>query len=282
MPRRTRAGFTLVELLVVITIIGILMGLLIPAVNYAREVARRNQCSTQIKNLAYAAIQYENTHKGLPGYLNEFGAYAATAPDPADPGNTPPAHFKAGGWAVALFPSLDAQPIYERWTEDRYPLLSTNANNQTPEDYSGDTAPNLAIMMCPSSPTTDSPNGKNSYVANNGMFPNATVGFAVAEDKANGAFNNKVAQVGPAGETVRLDDFKDGQGNTMLFSENLQAQPWYLVAPPGTDGSTTLAAGARRSIRGWSSACKVSSGTKWTKRPIRSRWSGPRPPSPRS
>src|SRR6056297_2878324 len=244
MPRRTRAGFTLVELLVVITIIGILMGLLIPAINYAREVARRNQCSTQIKNLAYAAIQYENTHKGLPGYLNRYGVYDATAADPADPGNTPPAHLKAGGWAVALFPSLDAQPIYERWTEDRYPLLSTNANNQTPEGYSGDTAPNLAIMMCPSSPTTDSPNGKNSYVANNGMFPNATVGFAVAEDKANGAFNNKVAQVGPAGETVRLDDFKDGQGNTMLFSENLQAQPWYLVAPPGTDGSTTLAAGA--------------------------------------
>ena len=65
--KNQRSGFTLVELLVVITIIGILMGLLIPVVNAARETARRNQCNTQIKNLALAAIQHENTKGELPG-----------------------------------------------------------------------------------------------------------------------------------------------------------------------------------------------------------------------
>ncbi|MBB3207925.1 prepilin-type N-terminal cleavage/methylation domain-containing protein [Rhodopirellula rubra] len=241
--KTNRSGFTLVELLVVITIIGILMGLLIPAVNAARETARRNQCSTQLKNLALAAIQHENAKGELPGYVQEYGNYS-TGTDPSDPTGTAPAnHVKLGTWAVALFPWLDAQPTYEHWTEDRYPILtSTGGEFDGTSGSAGDgfhslAAPNLAIMQCPSNPNSDSENARNSYVTNNGMvpLPPATSGSPTIDEqfedsmkRANGAFNNKFAGDSDraTGPKVRLDDFKDGQGNTMLFSENVQALPW--------------------------------------------------------
>ena len=135
--KRADHGFTLVELLVVITIIGILMGLLIPAVNSAREAARRNQCGVNMKNLGLAAIQHENTKGSLPGYMNKFGNFigdgmGGPGDDPSEPGpQAIPAHVKVGPWAVAILPWLDAQPTYEHWTQDRYPLIDISGGGST-------------------------------------------------------------------------------------------------------------------------------------------------------
>ncbi len=238
--KRQRIGFTLVELLVVITIIGILMGLLLPAVNAAREAARRNQCSTQLKNLALAAIQHENAKGELPGYINDFGTFT-TGPDPSAEvaaATNPPTHRKIGTWTVALLPWLDAQPTYEQWSEDRYPVI-TETSAWHPK-----AAPNLAILQCPSNPNSDAPLGSNSYISNNGTPIKASssttggtgssppdISFVTSQDRSNGAFNAKylgttASATVTTGPAVRLDDFKDGQGNTILFTENVQAQPW--------------------------------------------------------
>lgn len=238
--RKARSGFTLVELLVVIAIIGILMGLLIPAVNAAREAARLRQCSTNIRNFSLGAIQYEGNKGRLPSWVQSYGDFEGTT-DPSDPSATAANHAKIGTWAVALLPYLDGQPTYEIWTEDRYPVVVTASTEFPPSDagFSANAAPNLEVFQCPSSPTSEGGFGRNSYISNNGLHHlnadgNALddgaggIDFDASQGKANGAFVNGLDRNNfRAGRGVSLDDMKDGQGYTVLFSENLQARPWH-------------------------------------------------------
>jgi prepilin-type N-terminal cleavage/methylation domain-containing protein/prepilin-type processing-associated H-X9-DG protein len=95
-----RKGFTLVELLVVIAIIGILVALLLPAVQAAREAARRTQCTNNIKQLALACHNYHDTHKAFP--IN-YGQWNIRAPHDG----------MSTSWMVSVLPFVEQQPLYD-------------------------------------------------------------------------------------------------------------------------------------------------------------------------
>jgi prepilin-type N-terminal cleavage/methylation domain-containing protein len=98
-------GFTLVELLVVIAIIGILVSLLLPAVQSAREAARTAQCANNLKQVSLAAIAFDTAHGHLPsagwGYM--WGPHPARGVDETQP----------GGWAYSILPQLEQQGLFD-------------------------------------------------------------------------------------------------------------------------------------------------------------------------
>jgi prepilin-type N-terminal cleavage/methylation domain-containing protein len=101
--RRHTHGFTLVELLVVIAIIGVLVALLLPAVQAAREAARRTQCANRLKQIGLAVLNFENSRTRLPaGSLSRGGIGG-------------PYHST---WSVDILPYLEKQSLYNLWNPE--------------------------------------------------------------------------------------------------------------------------------------------------------------------
>jgi prepilin-type N-terminal cleavage/methylation domain-containing protein/prepilin-type processing-associated H-X9-DG protein len=138
---RKREAFTLVELLVVIAIIGILVALLLPAIQSAREAARRAQCTTNIKNVALALLNYHDVHK-------EFPTAASVRPgtsEPPQPGSddilTDKVMFR--NWAIDILPLLEEQATYDAFTLNFSTVIRGSANKQA-------RGVELPVMLCPS------------------------------------------------------------------------------------------------------------------------------------
>lgn len=136
--RRSRSGFTLVELLVVIAIIGALVALLLPAIQAARETARRTQCASQIKQLAFAALEYEGVHKLLPAA--GFAKLKSEPPAVSDEIIYNPYAGIQFSWIVTLLPHLEQAALARQFDPARQ-IFQQAGNPQ---------ATRLPLLICPS------------------------------------------------------------------------------------------------------------------------------------
>lgn len=200
-----RTGFTLVELLVVIAVIGVLIALLLPAVQAAREAARRSQCSNNLKQIGLAVHSYENAFKSFPPSIMWKGG-----------GSDPP-----GEWSTAarVMPFIEELNTFKRIDFTKGYGDATNAAIRPTR---------LPTYQCPSEPndtTRLSGSGAPDHYPLNYGF-NMGVWFVydpVAKRGGDGAF---VVNGG-----LRGRHFTDGMSKTLLAAEVKAYTPYYRNAP---------------------------------------------------
>jgi len=163
---RSRA-FTLVELLVVIAIIGILIALLLPAVQSAREAARRMQCTNNLKQIGLALHNYHDTFKCFPP-----GAIRFTYDPTANASKTNQVkNEQTWGWTAFLLPYLEQKPLHDQLEMDKNRLMDVLTGNGTVPQAQGfeliSTA--IEILMCPSA-KSDPINKQRNFKNNNSEF----------------------------------------------------------------------------------------------------------------
>lgn len=244
---RDEKAFTLIELLVVIAIIGVLVALLLPAVQNARETARRMACSSNLKQISLSAINYESLHRRLPiGFLGPWDANGNGMNDTAEAPSTWQWDFANIGMLPVLLSFLE-----ETGTQDRInPLLLRQHSRKYPgQTYKGHwvsgkstkeaafTQP--SVFLCPSAllpPHTNLIDTSFTYETTDGI----QVEIRGRREKDYGR-SNYVGVSGKAGNTPSEKQYaglfvnrlprslrhaRDGTSNTLLFGENRAAITW--------------------------------------------------------
>ena len=200
MVRSKRTAFTLVELLVVITIIGMLMAILLPAVSAATESARAAQCKNRVKQISLAMANYESRNQAFPGYI-----------DGVENRELEPVAFS---WLVAIMPDMERQDIFD---------LMTGRTGSTTDLG----PPFLDFLICPSDPPLGKTVPHTSYIANAGLAVEDAPGCGILHTalplRQSGRGRKKVIH-----QRTSIDKIANGDGasNTILISESVQASTW--------------------------------------------------------
>ena len=233
-----RRAFTLVELLVVITIIGILIGLLLPAVQSARESGRRTQCGNSLKQLTLAARQHETAHQYFPtgGWANTWSG---------DP-NYGTGQTQPGGWTYNILPFMDQQPLHDMGigmapSANKALLgqaaLTTIASFYCPTRRTAVVCP-LSSMTCNSSGISTS--ARCDYAANAGTIQDPTTQWSSVPQSGNpGAVYatgiptpdpsvNADGVISTLSVVTDADISRNGSSNMILFGVNFIVSSKYL------------------------------------------------------
>ncbi len=212
--RQRRIGFTLVELLVVIAIIGVLVALLLPAVQAAREAARRCQCTNNLKQLGLGLQTYHDAHMVFP--LASVRLYPPLAPDYTLSNNIT--------WRARILPFVEQGPLYDKidcWTINHWWAASAPANKGRDEVRNTE----VPTFRCPSAesgnPRADwSP---TNYVACTGS--DATLS-PTTDDTTCGMFRIVTTETAFNSRfVIRIAKITDGTSNTMALSECRTGEP---------------------------------------------------------
>lgn len=226
-PAHNRSAFTLVELLVVIAIIGLLVGLLLPAVQAAREAGRRMQCSNNVKQLGLAFHHYHDSHKVFPpAYVSQTGGGGLHGPPDPDTRDAGP----GWAWGSLLLPFLEQSPLHDSLDFARPcwdPVNAAPARTQ------------LGLFLCPSATGTNGPMqvlsdsgtvlatfSRSCYVLNAGQNEPWVLTVDNYEGIADGPFYRNSA--------IRIAKVTDGLSNTVFVGEHhpvLSDKTWVGVVP---------------------------------------------------
>jgi prepilin-type N-terminal cleavage/methylation domain-containing protein len=243
-PRR-RPAFTLVELLVVITIIGMLVALLLPAVQNARERGRQLSCLNNMKQLVTATISHDTAKGQLPGFTQfikrgnnkwanisydtaarKFSVVSVTNPPNLD-------NISAFSWATILLPRMERSDIWDQIVSP--PKVDSANPNSADIDV---LIPPDGVFKCPSdTDVTSQPDLAGlSYSANTGGWDNDSSGnflYTPAATKGDTADNGLYFDIGQCDRItakgtatvkapkVRISNINDGAGTTLMYAENI-------------------------------------------------------------
>lgn len=209
-----RRGFTLIELLVVIAIIAILIALLLPAVQQAREAARRSQCKNNLKQIGLALHNYNSAYNVFPpGVVRRIESSSKGVP--------------SWGWPALLLPFLEQTSLYNQMQVGDTPLLDVVSQSPSPVDTP------LAVFRCPTDvgPQLNDQTGwgaqaasssyENSIATSNyaGIFGHSAMRDPRRTDCSNNCFQEVTTGTFYHDSSTRIRDFTDGTTNTIIVAE---------------------------------------------------------------
>ncbi|MFW6171396.1 MAG: DUF1559 domain-containing protein [Planctomycetota bacterium] len=201
------SGFTLVELLVVIAIIGILVALLLPAVQAAREAARRTQCTNNLKQIGLALHNYHDTANAFPaGFVYRGGDGVCNY-----------------GWNVAIFPYMEQGAFYDQLSPGTIPLYDRYTDSATDVDREllQQAIPNV---RCPSDDGPDLANSVN--FGNNDYFDVALSNYVASAGYGDKPVRDQECRGMFYGNSWKsFGDINDGSSNTLAVGERSYGQP---------------------------------------------------------